>query len=90
MWTEPYFANTDGSGSSRIGLSRQESGRDPHIAPIGPVPLVLASGEGHERIAHACGHETDISSIPIEVAQGFFLRILRWGEADVDQDDRSA
>ena len=81
MWREPYFADAIGSGSSRIGLSPQESGRDPHISLIGPVLWLLASGEGHERIAYACGHETKNSRIPNEVSEVVLGEIIIGDEA---------
>jgi hypothetical protein len=88
VWREPYFADAIGSGSSQIGQSQQESGSYPCIGRRRPVASRSASGEGHERIAHACGYETEISSIRSEVPQGFLVGVLKWGQAHVDEGSR--
>jgi hypothetical protein len=48
---------------------------DPH-PPFwcrGPVRWFLASGGGHERIAHACGHEAENPSLEVEVHEVIFV-----------------
>ena len=39
----------------------------------GPIPWFLASGGGHERIAHACGHEAENPSLEVEVHEVIFV-----------------
>ena len=35
--------------------------------------MLLASGGGHERIAHACGHEAKTPSLEVEVHEDIFV-----------------